>query len=116
MKRRVHFELKVANDADGTQIRDAVIGDLTGKDVFAQDIATNYSNTVRSRRRVTGRLRFNSTLDANNLLNQIESKWTSGALRNKILVGSKANIHNRSHDDPVILNCSTQSFSERVKV
>lgn len=123
MKRRVHFTLKVANDADGAQIRDSVIADLVGfgGSIFFQDIAPVYTtrsapHVTTPNRQVVGRIRFTNVATSNLFFDKIEAKWTTGALKNKILAGSTATTHDCVHDDPVIADCSTQNFSQRVKV
>lgn len=98
-KRRVKIELLVSSQADGQTIASAITSAIAGKSLFAQDAPIAVEQDENGTWRVVASIRFNVLSDADAWLNDVKSKWTSGALKNKILAGSAVSIHNCNHDE-----------------
>ena len=99
MKERLDFSLLVGGAPDGDTLRTAVLSDLTGKDVFSADFPAEVITLEKDVLAVRGDYRLNLPAEAQSLYDKIVARWTSGALKAKILAGSQCKRHLCYHDE-----------------
>jgi len=95
---RILCELLMDTEARAIQIRDAIIGDLTGKDVRRSSFNVSGPDDLLLWL-CNGDVEFNVELDAMTWQVKVVSRWTTGALANRILVGSRIHRHRCPHPD-----------------
>ena len=100
MKDRLDFALVVGSAANGTTIRDAVLSNLSGKAVFQTDLPVRVVvDDDDGLIKVVGDYRLQLLAVAKNLYDSLVARWTSGALADRILVGSRCRRHLCYHDE-----------------
>lgn len=117
-KMRVQLDLIVPSTLDGETVRTAIETDLAARDIFDRPVAVSIVRDITGLIiKILGHIRFNLPADAQAIFDAVQAKWTAGALRNLILVGSRVSIHDCPHDEPEAnwTPCNTRSFVLAVK-
>ena len=107
--------LVTPSQSDATQVATAITASRSinaeakrGMQSFQQENSTRWL--------VIADYAFPNTADGDAWYSDIRSKWQSGSLRNRILAGSRASVHDCTHEDAIVQNCRTTQAAESVKV
>lgn len=98
MKPRTQVFLRCSSATNANNVRTAVAGFLTGKDVFAQDTPPTTTPVDDAVSGVTLDVRFNNQVDADLLQTQIVTNWASNT---RVLAGSRVQTHQCRHDEGI---------------
>ena len=98
MTPRILCELLTDTQARAIQIRDAVSGDLVGRNVRRSSLDIQGPDELANWI-CFGDVGFNIEGDAAAWKDQVAARWTSGPLANRILAGSRIHQHRCPHPD-----------------
>lgn len=117
---RVQFRLLCPSQADANQVQSAINTKLSTKLVqTVHQPATVLFLTLPASWTVIGDVSFLLRLDADDVFTDVQSKWTSGGLKNRITAGSRATLHVCAHaenEEPPWQNCKQIDYVFASKV
>ena len=116
-KARLRCELLVPSQADGLTVQSALTTDLLGKVLFSADRPLTVEQNEAKNWTVACDLRFNVAAECDDVFDKIQTRWSSGALKAKILAASRVSRHLCPHELPPEqwYTCRDASFTEVVK-
>lgn len=115
---RVIFTLRCPSQGDAEQVRDAVNSKLATKVLAKTNSAVAVELVEPTIWGVVADVAFSLRVDAADVRDDVVSKWSSGALRSRILSGSWVTLHDCSHNDgeaPPWQNCRDLQYEARAK-
>jgi hypothetical protein len=116
---RVQFRLQCPSEADAQQVRDAIAQKLGTKPLAVTHSAVSVGRDSSGERwQVAGDVSFQLRVDADDVFTDAQAKWSSGALRNRILAGSTVTLHVCPHaggEPPPYADCRTIDYQLATK-
>jgi hypothetical protein len=96
-----------------TTVRDEIVSQLAGKNVFQQHALTSYTNED-GQVVVMADVRFTAVADRDAVKDWLLSQLQTMPAKNWILAGRIA-WHRCTHDDPVVQSCTLTDYGESVR-
>lgn len=112
---RVIVDLLCATQSDANLVRNAIQTKLDSKSAVTVNVApiVNQANSTGTLWTIHVDVAFITQIDAVEVRDDVVIKWTSGSLKNRILVGSTVTIHLCAHNDgesPPYQSCRERQF------